>query len=116
MRHRARMFMRRVVVLLFPLLGLAMFGEYLLQSKEFLILKVLGVSHLLQSRMIAYCLCYIILAFYESFFISRSCKGNRPSPVCLDLQLDVKSKTLVCQRNPPKNIINHIRTEASNRL
>ena len=106
MRHRARMFILRAVVLPFPFLGLAIFGEYLQQSKEFLTAEIFGVSHILQSRMIAYCVCYNILAFYGSFCISRRCKG---SP-CLGCRL-VKSKTLVCQKNLPKNIINHLRIQ-----
>ena len=107
MWHRARKFIIRVVVLPFPFLGLAMFGEYLQQSKEFLIFeRFAGVSHLFQSGIIAYCVCYVILAFYESFCISRSREGNLHCFVCLN----VKSKT-ICRRNLPKNIINHLRIQ-----
>ena len=111
MWHRARVFILRAAVLPLPFLCLAIFGEYLQQSKEFPTLKafyyqVYGVSHLLQSVVVACCMCYIIIvAFYGSFCISRS--SNRPCLVC---RL-VKWKTLVCRGNLLKNIINHLRLQ-----
>ena len=108
MWHRARIFILRAVVLPFPFLCLAIFGEHLQQSKELptvIIYPVYGVLHLLQPVVVAFCVCYIIVAFYGSFFISRS--SHRPCPVCLLVQ----SKTFCCQGNLPKNIINHLRLQ-----
>ena len=58
--HRTNMFILRAVVLPFPFLGLAIFAEHLQYN-------FLGVSHLLQSRMIVSYVCYYILAFYLAF-------------------------------------------------
>ena len=107
MRHSAREFILRVVVPPFPFVGLAILGGSLQQSEEFLIFKRLGVSRLLQPEMILYCVCYIILAFYESFCISSSCERNRPCLVCLHGELE----TLDCQTNPPKYIIHQLRVQ-----
>jgi len=104
--HKARMFTLKAVVLPFPLFGPAIFAEYLQQSK-FLTMNFFGISHLLQSRMIVSYVCYYIIAFYTSFSPPRSSRGNRPCIVCRR----VKSKTLTCQENLPKKIINHLRIQ-----
>ena len=98
--HRAKMFILRAVVLPFPFLGLAIFAEQLQYN-------VFGVSHLLQSRMIISYVCYYILAFYTSFRPRKSSKRNRSCLFCRR----VKSKTLICQENLPKTIINHLRIQ-----
>ena len=105
-RHRARTFILRAVVLPLPFVGPAIFAEYLQQSK-FLNLNDISVSHLLQSRMIVCYVCYYIMAFYASFSSPRSSRGNRSCIVCRR----VKSKTLICQENLPKAIINHLRIQ-----
>ncbi|XP_020601975.1 uncharacterized protein LOC110041051 [Orbicella faveolata] len=104
--HKARMFILQAVVFPFPFLGPAIFAEYLQQSK-FLTMNYLGVSHLLQSRMIVSYVCYYIIAFYTSFSPPWSSRGNRPCIVCRR----VKSKTLICQENLPKTITNHLRIQ-----
>ena len=105
--HRARMFNLRAFVLPFPFFVPAIFAEHLQQSNEFLTMNFFGVSHLLQSHMIVYYVCYFIIAFYTSFFTHWSSRGNRPCLVCRR----VKSKTLICQENLPKRIINHLRIQ-----
>ena len=105
-RHRVRMFILRAV-LPFLFLGPAIFAEHLQQDNEFLNLNYFGVSHLFQPFMIVSYLCYYIQAFCISFSNPRFYKGNRPCLICRRL----KSKTLICQENLPKNIINHLRIQ-----
>ena len=99
--HRAKMFIPRVVVLPFPFLILAVFAEHLMQFNLF------GVSHFLQPRMIVSYVCYYILAFCITFRPRQPPKRNRSCFLCRR----VKSKTLHCQENLPKAIINHLRIQ-----
>ena len=98
--HRAKMFILRAVVLPFPFLGLAIFAEHLQYN-------IFGVSRLLQPLFIVSYVCYFILAFYTSFRPVQPSKRNRSCFFCRR----VKSKTLICQENLPKTIINHLRIQ-----
>ena len=107
--NRVRMFVLRAVVLPFPFFGLATFAEYVIQNNESLTPKVFGLSlpSLFHPLMIVFYVCYYIMVCFMSFSPAGFKRVDRLCAVCKRL----KSKTLTCQENVPKQITNHLRIQ-----
>jgi len=96
--HKARKFCVRVVIIPLPFLGPVIFGDILL----FGFFKL----HSFQRFMMICCGCYVIQAFYISFFTARSVQA-KPCKVC---KL-VNPKTFSCQDELPQLIVGHLRVQ-----
>ena len=93
--HKAKKFCVRVVIMPLPFLGPAIFAY----------IKIFGslIPNTLGQLILVLCCCYIIKAFYISFFMTRSVQA-KPCIVCTI----VKPKIFHCQDELPQLIASHL--------
>ena len=96
--HKAKKFFVRVVIIPLPFLVPAIFGDI----RFFRFFK----SHSFQRVIMICCGCYVIQAFYISFFTARSGQA-KPCIVCRE----VNPKTFSCQDEIPELIVGHLRVQ-----
>ena len=96
--HKAKKFFVRVVIIPLPFLVPAIFGD----------IRFFGFfkSHSFQRFIMICCGCYVIQAFYISFFTARSGQA-KPCIVCRR----VNPKTFSCQDEIPQLIVGHLRVQ-----
>ena len=96
--HKAKTFFVRVVIIPLPFLGPVIFGD----------IVVFGFckSHSFQRLKMICCGCYVIQAFYKSFFTARLGQA-KPCIVCRR----VNPKTFSCQDEIPQLILGHLRVQ-----